>query len=130
MIVRRLEKVNDSERDIHGTVNGQPWRSRRLLLKRDNMGFSFHITTIPSGSEHYYEYKSHLESVYCITGEGSVEDLATGIQHDVSPGTLYALDKHDRHCLRAKTEMTFACVFQPALIGDEKHDPDGSYLIR
>jgi len=130
MIVRSLREIENTPRDVRGTVNGQPWRSMRLLLQSDNMGFSFHITTIPAGSEHHYEYKNHFESVYCISGEGSVEDEKTGKRYELRPGTVYALDKHDKHCLRTKTEMVFACVFHPALQGDEKHDAEGSYRKR
>jgi L-ectoine synthase len=56
----------------------QRWNRVRMLLADDGMGFSFHITTIEAGSEHTFHYKNHFESVYCISGEGSIEDLATG----------------------------------------------------
>ena len=46
------------------------------------MGFSFHITTIYAGAELPMHYKNHLECVYCISGEGSIEDLATGQVHE------------------------------------------------
>jgi L-ectoine synthase len=40
---------------------------------------------------------------------------------------VYALDKHDAHIVRARTELRFVCVFTPALTGTETHQPDGSY---
>jgi L-ectoine synthase len=40
---------------------------------------------------------------------------------------MYALDKHDRHILRGKTEMVMACVFNPPVTGTEVHRADGSY---
>jgi len=72
-------------------------------------------------------YKHHLETNYCISGEGEVEDLATGQVFPIRPGAVYALDKHDAHVVRARTDLRFVCVFTPALTGTETHQPDGSY---
>jgi L-ectoine synthase len=124
MIVRSLEQIVDSAKD----VQGHGWRSRRLLTQADGMGFSFHDTVISEGSEMELEYKHHLEANYCISGEGEVVDAASGEAYPIRPGTLYALDRNDRHILRAtKGELRLVCVFYPALIGTEVHQPDGSY---
>ena len=123
MIVRDLNEAKNTER----RVDSDGWNSVRLLLAGDNMGFSFHITTIYEGAELEFEYKNHFESVYCVSGEGSIEDLATGEVHPIRPGVMYALDKHDRHILRGKTEMVMACVFNPPVTGNEVHRADGSY---
>tara|TARA_R110000772_G_scaffold141114_7_gene250508 strand:- start:8535 stop:8897 length:363 start_codon:yes stop_codon:yes gene_type:complete len=105
------------------------WDSTRLLLKDDNMGFSFHITTIYAGADFRMHYKNHLESVYCISGEGEVETLADGKVYPIAPGTLYVLDKHDEHKLRATKEMKMACVFNPPLHGTEVHNAEGAYEL-
>jgi L-ectoine synthase len=110
-------------------VKDDNWKSERLLLQKDNMGFSFHITTIKAHSQTKIHYKNHLESVYCIRGEGSILDLETNQEYQIIPGTIYALDKNDKHILKARTEMEFACVFNPPCAGKEKHDKDGSYSI-
>lgn len=125
MIVRNLEEVSQGER----RVESDGWTSVRLLLKDDGMGFSFHITTIHAGAHLEMEYKHHLESVYCISGEGEITDLASGETHRVRPGVIYALDKHDRHILKADrgTDMVMACVFTPPVTGREVHGPDGAY---
>ena len=47
--------------------------------------------------------------------------------HPISPGTMYALDQHDRHILRAHTNMALVCVFWPALTGVERHNAVGGY---
>lgn len=125
MIVRDLNEAKSTRR----RVNTPNWNSIRLLLRDDQMGFSFHITTIYEGAELPMHYKNHLESVYCVSGAGSVEDLATGEIHPISPGIMYALDKNDRHVLRAKTEMVMACVFNPPLNGQEVHDETGAYPL-
>jgi Ectoine synthase len=55
------------------------------------------------GLDKVFWYENHLETVYCIEGEGIVEDLANGSAYAVKPGTLYALDKNDRHRLRVRS---------------------------
>lgn len=123
MIVRDFNKVRGTERE----VGAERWKSIRLLLAEDGMGFSFHITIIEADSEHTFHYKHHFESVWCVSGEGSIEDLATGEVHEIRPGVMYALDKHDRHTVRAKTELVLACCFNPPVTGKEVHREDGSY---
>jgi Ectoine synthase. len=125
MIVRTLSEIIGTVRDVRAE-NGN-WVSRRLLLKDDGMGFSFHETTIFAGTETPIWYKHHLEAVYCVGGEGEIEDLATGITHPIRDGTLYALNQHDRHKLRAFSDLRLVCVFNPPLSGREVHDRDGAY---
>ncbi|MBU1305742.1 MAG: ectoine synthase [Alphaproteobacteria bacterium] len=123
MIVRDLNDARQTER----LVNADGWDSTRLLLAGDDMGFSFHITRIHQGTSHVFHYKHHFESVYCISGEGSIEELDTGKVHPIRPGVMYALDQHDRHRLSATSEMVMACCFNPPVTGQEVHREDGSY---
>lgn len=125
MIVRTLEECRNSDR----RVDAENWNSVRMSLKNDGMGFSFHITTIYAGTETPIHYKNHLETVYCISGEGSILDKATGIEHDIKPGTIYILDQNDDHILKAKSELHLACAFNPPLNGKETHGPDGAYPL-
>lgn len=126
MIVRTLEDCENSER----RVATETWESTRMLLKDDNMGFSFHITTIYANKATHIHYKNHLESVYCMSGNGEIETLSDGKVYQIRPGTLYILDKHDEHMLRGGTEdMKMACVFNPPLSGKEVHDKDGVYPV-
>lgn len=127
MIVRRLEDLQGSGREVR-PENGH-WTSRRLLLRGDGMGFSLHDTTIHAGTETYIWYKNHLEAVYCVAGRGEIEDLETGEIHPIRDGTLYALNGHERHYLRAHEEMRMICVFNPALTGTEVHDREGAYPL-
>lgn len=127
MIVRTIEQANQTNRRIVSPDGN--WESTRLLLKDDNMGFSFHITTIYQGADFRMHYQNHLESVYCISGEGEVETLADGKKYAIKPGTVYVLDQHDEHMLRATTEMKMACVFNPPLNGKEVHNAEGAYEL-
>lgn len=125
MIVRHLPEAERSARRIVS----EGWESTRLLLKGDNMGFSFHITTIYAGAELHLHYQNHFESVYCISGEGEILCEADGQLHQIRPGTMYALDQHDRHVLRARSELKMACVFNPPLHGKEVHNAEGAYEL-
>ncbi len=126
MIVRRIEDIKGTEQEVFAP-NGN-WVSRRILLKDDNMGFSFHETVIFKGTQTKIWYKNHLEAVYCVEGEGEVETTRDGKVYPLQPGTLYALDKHDQHYLRALgSDLRLLCVFNPPLSGGEVHDRDGSY---
>jgi len=125
MIVRNLAEIRSSERRI-ATDN---WESVRLLLKSDNMGFSFHITTIYAGTVNKMWYQNHLESVFCLSGRGKLKDLETDETYTIEPGVIYALDKHDRHVLTASEDLTLACVFNPPLNGKEVHNDDGAYTL-
>ncbi len=125
MIVRTLKDTVGTEREVSAAT----WTSRRLLLGADRMGFSLHDTVIHAGTETPMWYQNHVEAVYCIEGHGQLVDLDRSVTHEIGPGTLYALDQHDRHVLRATTEMRFVCVFNPPLRGDESHDSDGSYPL-
>jgi L-ectoine synthase len=125
MIVRRLADARQTPRRVV-TKN---WESTRLLLKNDGMGFSFHITTMYAGTATQMCYRNHLESVYCISGAGEIEECATGQRHRVEPGVIYLLDKHDEHVLHAKEELVVACVFNPPLNGLEVHDASGAYPL-
>jgi L-ectoine synthase len=127
MIVRQLQDAEQSNRHIKDPKGN--WDSTRLLLKEDQMGFSFHITTIYKGADFQMHYQNHLESVFCMSGEGEVETLADGKVYPITPGTIYILDKNDKHILRAFSEMKMACVFNPPLNGKEVHNAEGAYEL-
>jgi L-ectoine synthase len=127
MIIRNLNEATAEGRKIVSPDGN--WDSTRMLLQEDGMGFSFHITTIYAGADFDMHYQNHLESVYCISGEGEVESREDGKVHAIEPGTLYVLDQHDRHTLRAKSEMKMACVFNPPLHGREVHNAEGAYEL-
>ncbi|MGC9516216.1 MAG: ectoine synthase [Methanomicrobiales archaeon] len=128
MIVRKMDEIQGTSREVKSD-NGN-WVSKRILLKEDNMGFSLHETIIYAGTETLIWYKNHLEAVYCVEGEGEIETTNDGKVYSITPGTMYALDQHDRHYLRAyDSDLRLLCVFNPPLVGDEVHDEDGSYRL-
>ena len=125
MIVRTLDAIEGTQRDVAAPT----WNSRRLLLRSDKMGFSLHDTILHAGTATRMEYRHHVEAVYCIEGSGELEDLETGRRYAIAPGTMYALDGHERHVLRATTRLRMVCVFNPPLTGSEVHDDEGVYPL-
>src|SRR5262249_43509360 len=125
MIVRTLSDILGSDRD----VQGPGWASRRLLLRQDGMGFSLHDTVVRAGARLTIWYKHHLEACYCVEGTGEIQDQATGRIDPIVPGTLYALDGHEKHVLHGLTDLRLICVFRPPLTGRETHDAEGTFPL-
>ncbi|HEX3592297.1 MAG TPA: ectoine synthase [Pseudonocardiaceae bacterium] len=125
MIVRSLLEIEDTERDVR-TPN---WRSKRLVLAREQVGFSMHETVLDAGSVNDFWYAHHIEAVFVVSGEGELLDKETGITYQLGPGSLYLLDGHEHHQLRPKTEMRTVCVFNPPVTGREVHDEHGVYPL-
>ena len=130
MIIRHIRTENNAtspERDGTSYIETDDFISDRLVLAADNMGYSVSLTTLKAGMCKTMCYSAHLETCYCLSGMGTITNTATGETHTLAPGVLYALDQHDEHRVETADGMTMLCIFQPALNGNEKHRPDGSY---
>ncbi len=125
MLVTNLNDLNDTERDI----KSETWRSRRMVLAGEGVGFSFHDTVIYAGTTSTFHYANHIEAVYCVQGEGTLTNEETGEVHELKDGTMYLLDGHEKHTVRATTELRMACVFNPPVTGRETHDANGVYQL-
>lgn len=125
MLVTNLNDMNDTERDIQS----ETWRSRRMVLAREGVGFSMHDTVIYEGTTSTFHYQNHIEAVYCVQGTGTLTNEDTGEVHELKDGTLYLLDGHEKHTVRAETELRMACVFNPPVTGRETHDESGVYPL-
>ncbi|HWH33987.1 MAG TPA: ectoine synthase [Acidimicrobiales bacterium] len=125
MIVRTLADALGTEREV-STPN---WTSRRMLLAADGAGFSLHDTLIRAGTETSMWYRHHVEAVYCIEGLGEVEVIDEGARHQLRPGTLYVLDGHEKHVVRAHEDLRMVCIFNPPCTGNETHDEHGTYPL-
>lgn len=125
MKVRKLEDLEGTDRD----VQAKTWKSRRFILADDRVGFSFNDTILYAGTKTHMHYKNHIESVYCIEGHAELEDVETGEVHQITPGTMYLLDEHDKHVLTVLEDVRMMCVFTPPLTGAETHDKDGAYPL-
>jgi L-ectoine synthase len=125
VIVRTIDELDGTDRDVrHGN-----WRSRRILLAGDGVGFSLHETVLYAGTETTMWYANHVEAVYCVEGEGELVDHETGQTHRIVPGTMYLLDGHEKHTLRVTQDLRTVCVFNPPVTGREVHDERGVYPL-
>ena len=64
-----------------------------------------------------------------LVGKGKIEMVDSGDVHELTPGTIYLLDKHDEHYLYGgeNEDMVVACAFTPPLSGKEVRDENGVY---
>lgn len=125
MIVRTLDEITGTDRDVVTPT----WRSKRIILAGDGVGFSLHETVLEGGTANDFWYANHVETVFVVEGEGELLDKETGETHRLGPGSMYLLDGHERHQLRPRTRMRTVCVFNPPVTGREVHDEDGVYPL-
>jgi len=125
LIVRTLDDITDTDADIK-TPN---WRSKRIVLSKDKVGFSVHETTVFAGTVNDFWYANHYEAVFIVEGEGEITNTATGETHQLRPGSMYLLNEHDKHQLRPRTDIKAVCVFNPPVTGKEVHDENGVYPL-
>ncbi|TDC10145.1 ectoine synthase [Streptomyces sp. 8K308] len=127
MIVRSLSDIEGTERDVHSASG--TWRSKRIILAKEGVGFSLHETVLYAGTETSMWYANHVEAVFCVEGEGELSNDNTGEKHWIRPGTMYLLDGHEKHTVRPKTDLRVLCVFNPPVTGREDHDENGVYPL-
>lgn len=127
MIVRTLDEITDTERDV--TSDDGQWRSKRIVLAGDKVGFSVHETTLKAGTVNDFWYANHIEAVFITQGEGELYDKDNDVTYQLKPGSIYVLNGNEQHQLRPKTEIVCVCVFNPPVTGREVHDENGVYPL-
>ena len=117
---------------LHGGPKA-PWRTATsgtvktsLYLGPDD-GCGLTISLPRGTADSMLCYKNHVEANYVLEGEATVEDLATGQEWELNPGSLYVVGPRDYHRLKAQREVYFMSVFNPPLKGGETRDADGAY---
>jgi len=123
MIIRTTAEITGTDRD----VSAGAWRSKRIILADDGVGFSFHETTIEADSVSEFHYQHHVEAVWVTEGAGTLTNLETGERHALGPGSMYLLDGHERHRINCVEDLRMLCVFNPPVTGREVHDANGAY---
>jgi L-ectoine synthase len=127
VIVRSISEIEGSDRDVRSASG--TWRSKRIILAKEGVGFSLHETVLYAGTETSMWYANHIEAVYCVEGEAELTNDETGEKHMIRPGTMYLLDGHEKHTLRPVTDFRAMCVFNPPITGREDHDENGVYPL-
>lgn len=125
MRVIHTDFLLDTAREVDCPKGG--FKSIRVLLEEDGMGYTLTKTIIPKGEPQFWHYKNHLETCFCIQGRGILKQTETGEVHEIVPGSVYILDQNDPHTFQALEEVVLVCVFNPPLTGREVHKEDGSY---
>jgi len=125
LIVRTLSEITDTERDIQ-TPN---WRSKRIVLANDGIGFSVHETILKAGSVNDFWYANHVEAVFITKGEAELYDKDNDKTYQLEPGSIYVLNGNEKHQLRPKTDLHTVCGFNPPVTGREVHDENGVYPL-
>lgn len=115
MLIKTIEGISQTNQFFEAPN----WSSARLLVSDDNMGFSVHVTRIFSGPTGDTEYPHHLEAAYCVEGHATLFYDADKRQAEIRPGSIYALNNHDKHRMIVHEELVLICVFNPALSGSE-----------
>jgi len=127
MKVIQRKHLEGTDREVHCPQGG--FISYRYLLAKDGMGFSVHQTVIKAGRQEHWHYLNHVEACYCVSGYAEITDRTTGHTWSITPGTLYALDKHDDHLFVAIEDTTLISIFNPPVVGPEVHDEERSYPL-
>ncbi len=120
-----LDEITGTERD----VRAENWRSKRIVLAGDGVGFSVHETVLQAGTVNDFWYANHIEAVFITEGEGELYDKDNDTTHRLAPGSIYVLNGNERHQLRPRTLMRTVCVFNPPVTGREVHDENGVYPL-
>src|SRR5699024_12743654 len=111
VIVRSLDEISDTDDDIK-TKN---WRSRRIVLAREKVGFSFHETILYAGTESTFQYANHIELVHCIEGEAELVNEETGEEFTITPGNLSLLNGNEQHTIRPQPAIREHGCCNPAV---------------
>jgi hypothetical protein len=117
---RSLAKIHGTDRDVFWG-NGQ---SKRMLVKRDGLGFAFCVTVGNPDTDSLLEYRNNLESCYYISGTGEY-DWGSGkhpILTDKGQATVFIMNNHDTHHMRINQESVCLSIFTPPIEGNESHD--------
>ena len=125
-----IKVINYKELEKDRVVNFHAGVSRRIILKKDNLGFGITRTTIfPEIGRVFQHYKNHQEVWYCVSGLGLLTCKETGKEFYIKPGDTYILAENEPHYFEALEETVLICSWNPPLTGKEIHREDGSYSL-
>ena len=127
MLVRRLEELSGTENEMIRMAGDGELHSRRILTKADGCGFSLSDVEAKTGMSIALWYKHQVEANLVITGELEVTDLSNDAKWLLGAGDAYMVGPKDRHRITAKSDVHLVSVFCPPVLGNERHDEDGSF---
>ena len=127
MFVRKVADVIGGDKEMKITDGARVIRSARILTRQDGCGFSISDVLIKGGCSVDLHYKNHVEVNFIAGGQVTVQDLTHNKSWALTPGMLYVVGPKDHHRLSTEGDAHIVSIFNPAITGTERHDPDGSY---
>ena len=126
MLVRRPTDVIGTNKEMIRRAGDGCVNALRVLTKEDGCGFSISDVYLQSGFSMELHYKNHAEINLILAGHVKVQDLTQGEHWKLNPGDAYLVGPKDRHHLSTNVNAHLISIFNPAILGNEQHDSDGS----
>jgi L-ectoine synthase len=123
-----ITKHKDNLKSTKNQVTTNAYTSTRFLLKEDGLGLTLTDIYLNPEIDAIYHYPHHLEIAYCLEGKAILENLEDGTIHEVTAGFIWATTK-ERFRFKVLETVRLICVFNPALVGPEIADKDGSFPL-
>ncbi len=117
MAVRIIHKSELAGTARH--VRNDTYETYRFLLSADGVGVTITDIVLVPGIEATYGYDDHIEMAYCIEGQATLTDIATGTVHPIKPGTMWIARRGETFRFIASQATRLICVFNPAFEGHE-----------
>jgi len=127
MYVRKIDELIGSDKEMKVTDGERVLRSVRILTREDGCGFSVSDVLIKGGCSLDLHYKNHVEANLIVSGQVDVLDRSSGQSWALTPGMLYVVGPKDRHRMSAEGDAHLVSVFNPAIMGTERHDADEAF---
>ena len=98
------------------------------LARDDGCGFSFSTVSVDGDVRGFpLHYRHHVEVNLVLKGSGELRNLESDESWDVGPGVLYCVGPSDRHCLDMEGPVEMVSLFNPPILGTERHQAFGGY---
>ena len=127
MLVRKLDDLIGTEKEVRLTDGGSELQSVRILTRDDGCDFSVSDVKFKGSRTLNLHYKNHVEANLIVAGQVGLENLSNGEKWTLTPGMLYVVGPKDRHRVSISGDAHLISIFSPALTGTERHDADGAF---
>ena len=127
MLVRHIDDLAGTDREIALTEGGKLLRSVGVLTLDDGCGFSLSDVRVTGGWSCDLHHAAHVGITLVVAGLLEVKDLTRGASWRLGAGMLYVAGPKDRHRVTTAGDAHLVCLFNPALTGREAPDADGAF---